>query len=309
MGQPERLKVISRQGSYHGWTYAGLAATGLAGFRAGFGNVAPDFRNVSQPSPGRCGHCGGDVACDLSCLIDLEEAVLAEGPETVAAVIAEPVAIPQAVKVPHRDYFTRLRSFCDRHGILLIIDEVVCGFGRTGRLFGADHFGVRGDIVTYAKGLTSGYVPLGAVAVSGRVNATFQDKPLVHLNTYAGHPVACAAAQACLDITEREGLVQNAAALEPVLRSELKRMSQALSRTKDVSVIGLLSSVVLDIRDVDDSDALIRRMRYLAYENGLLVRFAKDGGEMSVHFYPPLCVNEQDITRGVAALERSLRQI
>lgn len=309
MGEPQRLKVISRRGSYHGWTYAAMAATGMEGFRAGFGNVAPDFQNVTQPSPGRCGHCGGDVACNLACLDDLEAAVLAEGPETVAAVIAEPVAIPQAVKVPHPEYFRRLRAFCDRHGILLVIDEVVCGFGRTGKMFGSDHFGVRGDLVTFAKGLTSGYVPLGAVAVSGRVNATFQDKPLVHLNTYAGHPIACAAAQACLDIMNRERLVENAAALEPVLRAELQRISQALARIKDVSVIGLLSSVVLDIRDLDDGDALVRRMRQVGYGNGLLARFARDGTEMSVHFYPPLCVTADDIVQGVAALERTLRQV
>jgi adenosylmethionine-8-amino-7-oxononanoate aminotransferase len=308
-GEPQRTKILSRSGSYHGWTYAGLAATGMAAFKAGFGGLAPDFLQTTQPSPGRCGHCGQDVACTLACLDDLERLAVAEGPETVAAVIAEPVAIPQAVKVPHPDYFRRLRSFCDRHGILLIIDEVVCGFGRTGRMFGSDHFGVRGDMVTYAKGLTSGYVPMGAVAVSGAVNAVFAKRPLVHLNTYAGHPVACAAAQACLDIMEDEQLVANAAGMELVLRRELERMSQAVPRVREISVIGLLSSVVLDIAGIDDRDELIRRMRHLAYDNGLLARFAKDADEMSVHFYPPLVVGEDDIVDGVAALERTLRHV
>ena len=100
-------------------------------------------------------------------LPELEALIEREGPETIAAVIAEPVAIPGAVKIPHSDYFKGLRKICDAHGILLIIDEVVCGFGRTGKMFGAEHFGVKGDIVTYAKGLTSGYIPMGAVAVSG----------------------------------------------------------------------------------------------------------------------------------------------
>ena len=308
-GQPQRLKIMSRHGSYHGWTYGTLGATGMEGFRTGFGNVAPDFQNVTQPSPGRCGHCGNGTPCNLACFADLGAAIEAAGPETVAAIIAEPVAIPQAVKVPHPDYFKRLRKLCDQHGILLIIDEVVCGFGRTGRLFGAHHFGVKGDLVTMAKGLTSGYVPMGAVAVSGSVNATFQDKPLVHLNTYAGHPIGCAAAQACLDITAREDLVSNAARLEPVLRRELERMSQAVYRIKDVSVIGLLSSVVLDIGDIADGDALLRRMRHKAYDEKLLARFAKDGGEVSCHFYPPLCVTEDDIVNGVAGLERTLRAI
>lgn len=308
-GQPQRVKIMSRRGSYHGWTYGTLGATGMEGFRAGFGNLAPDFQNVTQPSPGRCGHCGDGAACTLACFADLEAAINAAGPENVAAVIAEPVAIPQAVKVPHPDYFRKVRQLCDRHGILLIMDEVVCGFGRTGRLFGSDHFGVKGDLVTMAKGLTSGYLPMGAVAVSGTVNAAFQDKPLVHLNTYAGHPVGCAAAQTCLDITAREDLVGNAARLEPILRRELERVSQAVFRLKDVSVIGLLSSVVLDISDVADGDALLRRMRNKAYQEKLLARFAREEGEMSCHFYPPLCVAEDDVISGVAALERTLRTI
>ncbi len=308
-GEPERVKVFSRQGSYHGWTYAGLAATGMSVFKNGFGELAPGFYQATQPSPRRCRHCGANVACTLACLDDLESAILAEDPSTVAAVIAEPVAIPQAVKVPHADYFRRLRRFCDVHGILLIIDEVVCGFGRTGKMFGSEHFGVRADMVTYAKGLTSGYIPMGAVAVSGKVNAAFAASPLVHLNTYAGHPVACAAAQACLDIMRDEALVENAAAMKHVLRRELERMSQAVPRVQEISVIGLLSSVVLDIADIGDRDALIRQMRYHAYNNGLLARFAKDADEMSVHFYPALTVNEDDIIIGVAALERTLRTI
>jgi len=308
-GEPGRTKIISRSGSYHGWTYAGLAASGVEVFKGGFGNLAPDFVQATQPSPGRCGHCGGELSCTLGCLTDLENAIETEGAETVAAVIAEPVAIPQAVKIPHPDYFRNLRSFCDRHGILLILDEVVCGFGRTGRFFGSEHFDVRGDIITLAKGLTSGYVPMGAVAVSSRVNAPFLEKPLVHLNTYAGHPVACAAAQACLDILENEQLVGNAAKMEIVLRRELERMGQSLARLRDVSVIGLLSSVVLDIADCTDRAGLIHRMRQSAYENGLLARFATDGDEMSVHFYPALTVGEEDIVEGVAALERALRQI
>jgi len=308
-GEPGRTKVLSRTGSYHGWTYAGMAATGMDVFRGGFGDLAPGFMQVNQPSPKRCGHCGGDVACTLACLDDIEAAIAREGPETIAAIIAEPIAIPQAVKVPHPDYFRRLRALCDAHGILLIVDEVVCGFGRTGRMFGIEHFGVRGDITTFAKGLTSGYVPMGAVAVSSRVNAAFADKPLIHLNTYAGHPVACAAAQACLDIMEDERLVENAAAMEPVLRRELERMGQAIGRLREVSVIGLLSSVVLDIGDIADRDALILKMRATAYDNGLLVRFAKDADEMSAHFYPALTVGEDDIVAGVAALERTLRAI
>ena len=308
-GEPGRTKVISRFGSYHGSSIAASAATGIAAFKAGFGPLAPDFLQTTQPSRGRCGHCDLAGPCTLACLADMEALIEKEAPGTIAAVIAEPIAIPQAVKIPHGDYFTGLRKLCDRHGILLIIDEVVCGFGRTGRMFGAEHFNVRGDIVTYAKGLTSGYVPMGAVAVSGRVNEVFLKTPLLHLNTYAGHPVACAAGLAALDIMEDEGLVANAAEMESVLRDELERMRQSVPRIREISVIGLLSSVVSDISDVADPDVTIRKLRKDAYDAGLLTRVARDGTQMSAHFYPPLVVGRRDIEEGVRALEIALRQV
>ncbi|KAB7623734.1 aspartate aminotransferase family protein [Verminephrobacter sp. Larva24] len=308
-GQPGRVKIFSRNGSYHGSTLATSAATGAAPFKEGFGPLPEGFIQGAQPSPGRCGHCGFNDACSLACLDDFERLIMAEGSETVAAVIAEPIAIPQAVKVPPPDYFVRLRKFCDDHGILLIIDEVVCGFGRTGRMFGAEHFGVHGDIVTFAKGLTSGYVPMGAVAVARHVEEVFKNAPLLHLNTYAGHPVACAAAMAVLDIMEREQLVLHSARMEPILRRELQRLQNAVARVRYLSVIGLLSSVIVDISDRPDPDAVIRRVRNIAYDNGLLARVARDGALLSVHFYPPLVVAEQDIVAGVRALEIALRMI
>lgn len=308
-GQPQRVKILSRNGSYHGSTLATLAATGVASYKEGLGPLPEGFIQGAQPSPGRCGHCGFGDKCSLACLDEFERLVVAEGPETVAAIVAEPIAIPQAVKIPHPDYFGRLRDFCDRHGILLIIDEVVCGFGRTGRMFGAEHFNVKGDIVTYAKGLTSGYVPMGAVAVSRRVEQVFENSPLLHLNTYAGHPVACAAAMAVLDIMERDQLVAHTARMEGILRRELERLRQAVSRVRDVSVIGLLSSVILDISDQVDPDATVRKVRKIGYDNGVLARISRDGVHLAAHFYPPLIVTEDDIVQGVHALEVALRSI
>jgi adenosylmethionine-8-amino-7-oxononanoate aminotransferase len=307
-GEPGRTKIISRLGSYHGSSIAASAATGLAAFRSGFGPLAPDFLQTEPPTRDAFGHRGGSAMDELS-LPALEALIDREGPETVAAVIAEPVAIPGAVKIPHSDYFKGLRRICDARGILLIIDEVVCGFGRTGKMFGAEHFGVKGDIVTYAKGLTSGYVPMGAVAVSGRVNEVFLKQPLLHLNTYAGHPVACAVALAALDITESEHLVEHTAKMESVLRDELERMRQSVPRIRDVSVIGLLSSVVSDISDVPDPDAAVRKLRKDAYDAGVLVRVAREGTNMSAHFYPALIVGRRDIEDGVRALEIALRKV
>jgi len=308
-GQPERMKILSRVGSYHGSTYATSAATGVAAFKEGFGPLPEGFIQGAQPSPGRCGHCGAGDACSMACFDDFTRTVEDEGPDTVAAIIAEPVAIPQAVKVPHPEYFAKLRKFCDHHGILLIIDEVVCGFGRTGKMFGAEHFGVRGDIVTFAKGLTSGYVPMGAVAVSRRVEEVFKDAPLLHLNTYAGHPVACESAMAVIDIMEREGMVEHAANMEAVLRRELERVKAAVPRVRHVSVIGLLSSTMTDIADQVDPDATLRKVRKVAYDHGLLARFSRDGNLLAAHFYPALVVTEADIVAGVKALEQALKAI
>jgi len=308
-GAPGRSKIISRIGSYHGSTIATSAAAGMAAFKTGFGPLADHFLQAPAPYP------GGDVPGRdrdtwwHQSLADTAELIEREGPDTVAAIIAEPIAIPQAVKIPTREYFVGLRDLCDRHGLLLIVDEVVCGFGRTGKMFGAEHFGVRGDIVTYAKGLTSGYVPMGAVAVSGHVEEVFAESPLLHLNTYAGHPVACAAAMAVLDIMEDEHLVEYAARMEPVLRRELERLKQGIGRAREVSVIGLLSSVVCDLAGVDDLDATVRRVRKAAYDAGVLVRIGRDGSNLSAHFYPPLNVTEDDLAEGVHALEAGLRAI
>lgn len=308
-GKPERTKIISRFGSYHGSTIATSSATGIQAFKNGFGPLAPNFLQAPAPYP------GGDVpGRDRSTwwkesLAETEALIEREGPETVAAIIAEPIAIPQAVKIPTKEYFSGLRALCDRYGLLLIVDEVVCGFGRTGKMFGAEHFDVRGDIVCYAKGLTSGYVPMGAVAVSGRVNEVFVSAPLLHLNTYAGHPLACVAALATLDIMEREKLTGHAATMETVLRGELERMRQAVPRVREISVIGLLSSVVSDISDLPDPDAVVRKARKTAYDAGLLARFARDGSNLSAHFYPPLVVEKPDIESGVRALEIALRAL
>lgn len=304
-GAPQRTKIVSRLGSYHGSTIATSSSTGVDAFKTGFGPLAPDFLHAPQPFAG--GNAAGRDrdAWWLECLADTVALIEREGPETVAAIIAEPVAIPGSVKIPHRDYFVGLRKLCDEHGILLIVDEVVCGFGRTGRLFGADHFGVRGDMVTYAKGLTSGYIPMGAVAVSRKVEEVFKTSPLLHLNTYAGHPVACASALAALDIMQDEKLVENAAAMEPVLRTELERLSQAVPRVREISVIGLLSSVVCDISDQADPNATLRKVRKEAYDAGLLARFGRDGNNLSAHFYPALLVGKQDIQDGVLALEKA----
>lgn len=308
-GEPGRTVVLSRDGSYHGSSYAGMAATGAAAFRAGFGPMPSGFEQTPQPSPGRCTFCDRATGCTLRCADALEAAIDDQGPERVAAVIAEPVAILQAVKIPHPDYWPRIQEACQRHGILLIADEVVTGFGRTGRVFASEHWGLRPDIVTMAKGLTSGYAPMGAVAVARHVEDAFVDAPLLHLNTYAGHPVACEAALAALDVLEEEDLVARTAALEPVLQRELDRLREAIPRVLTVSVIGLLSSIELDVGDRDDVQDMLIALRHELYERGLIARCAVGDGVLTVVFYPTLVVSEEDVAFGVGVIAEALTAV
>ena len=305
-GEPQRTKILSRVGSYHGSSYGAMAATGIDAFSAGFGPMAPGFARIPQPSHDRCIYCGNSEACTLACVEATEQLVSAEGGETIAAIIGEPVAIPQAVKVPHPEYWPRMAELCRRTGALLVVDEVVTGFGRTGRMFGCEHWDIRPDIMVMAKGISSGYVPMGAVAVTARVNEVFRDRPLLHLNTFAGHPVACAAAEATLDILERERLVENAAQLEPLLRRELENLASSVPQVMRVSVIGLLSSTEVDASKVGDIPSFVRRVRHEAYQNNLLVRVNPDGTRVSVFFYPALNVTKEDIVAGVKGLETAL---
>jgi len=300
-GEPERTVILSRDGSYHGSNYSGMAATGAPAFRTGFGPLPPGFEHVGQPSPGRCPYCDRSTGCTLACADALAEMVERVSPERIAAVIAEPVAILQAVKVPHPDYWSRVQEICRTNGILLIVDEVVTGFGRTGRLFGVEHWDVRPDLLSMAKGLTSGYAPMGGLAVARHVEDAF-DSPLLHLNTYAGHPVACETALATLDILERESLVDRAAELEPVLRRELERIREATHRVIGVSVLGLLSSVELDLADLDDGAEILVRLRHELYERGLIARGAFGGGILTLVVYPHLIVSEEDIAFGADAI-------
>jgi adenosylmethionine-8-amino-7-oxononanoate aminotransferase len=308
-GDAQRTVILSRDGSYHGSTFGGISATGAEAFRTGFGPLVGGFAQIPQPSPGRCGYCTALEGCNLRCADALEAAIDGAGPENIAAVVAEPVAILQAVKIPHPEYWDRVQAICRQSGALLIVDEVVTGFGRTGRWFGSEHWDIRPDIVTLAKGLTSGYIPLGATVVSRRVEDAFRDSPLLHLNTYAGHPVACEAALATIEILERERLPEHAAELEPVLGGCLAEVAERIPQVLRTSVIGLLSSVEVDVADRSDGGVLAVAVRHAMYEQGVLARCSAADGVLSVVFYPALTVDEEDLHRGVAAVRRALELV
>ena len=309
-GFSSRTKIIARRGSYHGAAGLGaLSATGLTGMRTPFEPLVPGFRHIAQPYTYRCemelGCEPGEVGQRAAQA--LEQQILFEGPETVAAFIAEPIAVPQAIKVPPPDYWPRVQDICRRYGVLLIVDEVFCGFGRTGRLFGSQHWDVRPDIMTMSKGLTSGYVPLsGAVATRTIFEAFWGEAKdqFLHAGTYSGHPVACAAALANLAIMEREHLPERAAAAGTRLLDGLRALADR-PFVGNVSGIGLLISVEL-VADKHTKTAappeVGRFLRDRMTELGLLGRYLPS----SIYFYPPLVIEDEQVDRLLTIFRQAL---
>ena len=232
-GKPDKWKIIGRQWGYHGTTMATMSATGIASYWPMFEPRTPGFLHIKSPypyrfeptedAPGEVPRTAGQRAADL-----LEEAILHEGPDTVAAFLGEPVQGAGGVIVPQDDYWPRIRQICNRYDVLLIADEIVTGFGRTGDWFALQRYGIEPDILTFAKGVTSGYFPLGGIgvnqAISEAIDAADDQHKWMHAFTYSGHPVGCAVALANLDIIQREGLVERAAALGERLLKGLRTL-------------------------------------------------------------------------------------
>ena len=212
-GQPERLKVISRNIAYHGATMGALSITGVTEIKTPFEPLVPGAVKVPNTNFYRAPYFADDLEAFGRWAADaIEQAILMEGPETVAAVFLEPVQNAGGCFPPPPGYFQRVREICDRYGVLLVSDEVICAFGRLGHYFGAERYDYEPDIITMAKGLTSGYSPLGAMAVSDRLVEPFlAGESFLHGVTFAGHPVSAAVALANLDVFEKEGLLEQRA--------------------------------------------------------------------------------------------------
>lgn len=317
-GQPEKVKVLSRRWGYHGVTMAAASATGLPAYHAMFAPLVPHFVQTVGPYRFRCELEGpeGPRPCtnpaDHDYAAALEQALLAEGPETVAAIVGEPVQGAGGVIPPPADYWPKLRALADRHQVLLIADEVITGFGRTGPWFALDHWGVQPDLMTFAKGVTSAYVPLGGVMLSERVQQAIQEAPadqkFMHAATYSGHPVCCAVALANLDILQREGLVERAQRIGPWFQQQLKQL-EALPQVGEVRGLGLMAAVELVDRDqtgaafYDKAAPLATRTVAGCRSRGLILRQRTN----VICLAPPLVSREEQLTRVVDVLGESIR--
>ncbi|HLW47698.1 MAG TPA: aminotransferase class III-fold pyridoxal phosphate-dependent enzyme [bacterium] len=245
-GHGRRRVIISREYSAHGSTYAGSSLSDPdRGLLRGMGTPLAGIRFVRAPYRFRCPHCAAREACTLACADEVDRAIADAGPDRVAAVFAEPVPGPGGVLVPPAEYWPRVRAICDRHGVLLVADEVVTGFGRTGRWFACDHWDVVPDLMILGKGLTGGYQALAAVALRRHVAERLARRLVPHGFTYSGHPAACAAAMACLRIIEEEGLVDRAATLGARLIGGLAARLRDCPIAGEVRGLGLMTAVEL----------------------------------------------------------------
>jgi taurine-pyruvate aminotransferase len=317
-GEPGRWKVISRYRAYHGSTMGALAATGQFVRKYKYEPLAPGFVHVPPPDCYRCpfGQTAGH--CHLECASMLEQVIQWEVPETVAAVIMEPVITGGGMIVPPPEYLQRVREICDKYGVLLIIDEVICGFGRSGRPFSHQVSGVQPDIVTMAKGITSGYLPLAATAVRAELFDVFRDDSpyahLRHVNTFGGNPVACAVALKTLELMEERNLVERCAELGQQLQQHLAPLAQH-PNVGDLRFFGLLAGIELvENRRTKQpaSAAFVGAVIAACKRRGVLI--GKNGDTVPEYnnvltICPPMIVSEEELRQLASTVVAAVEEV
>ena len=300
-----RQKILARYRSYHGATGQVIAATGDSRRWAAETGVAGIVR---APDPHKWGRPGPEPV-DRA-LQELEDVIMFEGGQTIAGFILEPVVGTNGILIPPDGYLQGVRAICDRHGILLIADEVMSGFGRTGRWFAVDHWGVVPDLLTMAKGLTASYLPLGAVAMRQHIADAFTDRPFFGGLTYNSHPMGCATALAVIDVYEQDGLIDRAAAMGEVMRAHHERLMEkhpSVGAHRNIGLFGILELV----RDrgtyepmapyngtSDEMKAVARHLK----DNGLytFVRYN------TIHNNPPLTISHEEMAEGFDIIDAAL---
>jgi beta-alanine--pyruvate transaminase len=297
-GEGQRTRLIGREKGYHGVGFGGISVGGLPNNRKWFGSLLPGVDHIRHTLDiGRNAFSRGLPEHGVELAEDLERLVLLHDASTIAAVIVEPVAGSAGVILPPQGYLKRLREICDKHGILLIYDEVITGFGRVGKAFAAQRFDVQPDIITAAKGLTNGCVPMGAVFVADKIHAAFMHGPehlieLFHGYTYSGHPLACAAALATLDTYAEENLFEKAIELDTYWADAIHAL-RGLPNVIDIRNIGLIGAIELAPRAGAPGTRAYDIFTRCFHEENLLIRVTGDVIALS----PPLILERAHIDR------------
>ena len=310
-GKPEKVKVIARKGSYHGVTMYATFATGLEKYHTMFGPAVPGFLHIPAPNPYRY---DGDIkpgeTIGQAAARALEEAILREGPETVGAFIAEPVMGVGGVIVPPDDYFPLVRQICDKYEVLLVADEVITGFGRTGEWFALKHWGIQPDILSFAKAITSGYAQLGGIQISDEIRETIETasegEAWMHGYTYSGHAMACAVGLKNLELMEKDNYPARARDLGKRLLEGLKTLEE-FPFVGNVRGKGLVCGVEIvsnkETRAADPATAM--KIFKAAQKHGL--RSRPLGATLA--FAPPLVINEEEVDEIVKRLGAAMDSI
>ena len=310
----QKYKIISRHMSYHGVSMGALSATGVTANRRLFEPLVPGFRHIAAPHCYRCPYGLEKDSCSLECARELERTITFEGPDTVAAFIAEPIIGAGGVVIPPDGYWQEIEAICRRHDVLIIADEVITGFGRTGAEFGCRHWGVKPDMMTFAKGLTSGYLPLGATLFREEIFTTClgrwgEGREFRHGGTYSGHPAGCAAAMANLDVVEAEGLVDRAREMGDYLLARLNELME-LPVVGNVAGIGLLARLEI-VKDKETKasfpagDLTGLKVSRQMLKRGIILRPLGD----IISFSPPLVITKEQIDTIVDSLREVLGEL
>ncbi len=308
----KKWKIITRYRSYHGATYGAIALTGDPR-RPPVEPAMPGVVRVFDPYCYRCSFGHTYPGCNLRCADSVEEVIRYETPETVAAVLVESVVGSNGLIVPPDGYMQRLREICTRNNVLLIADEVMSGFGRTGKWFAVDNWGVVPDMITMAKGLTSGYVPLGAVAISRKIMDVLDKQMLWAGLTYNAHPLACGAAIATLKVYEEDKMFANAVAMGEVIRKETEAMKGRHKSLGDARGLGLFWALEL-VKDKKTREPLVKWNAMgadAAAAKEINKRLLAGGVFTTVRWNylfiaPPLCINEEELREGLQVIDRAL---
>jgi adenosylmethionine-8-amino-7-oxononanoate aminotransferase len=310
-GQPDKTRVICRSWAYHGTTTGATSATGMQNYWPMFEPRTPGFVHIPSPYPYRYEAPAG-VSPGIAMANELEQAILREGPETVAMFLAEPVHGAAGVIIPPDDYFPRVREICDQYNVLLGMDEIVTGFGRTGRWFGLEHWGIEPDIMTFAKAITSGYFPLGGIGLNDEIAETLDTgrQTWMHAFTYSGHPVGCAVALANLDLLERDQFPQQAVEKGGYLLSRLRERLSSHPHVGEIRGIGLMAAVEF-VKDRDTreefpaAEQVGHRVHVASQQRGLFTRLRGDNYCIA----PPYVITLEQIDQIVDRLTESIVEV
>src|SRR5690625_663900 len=291
-GKPEKKKIISRKKSYHGVAMGATSATGIPEFHTFTASIAPDFYYVD------------------STIESLKELIETEGADTIAAFISEPVQGSGGVNLPSDGYFEEVRKICDENDILIISDEVICGFGRTGTNFWMENFGIVPDVITMAKGVTSGYAPLGGMIISEKMHKEIYEKTegnFWHGYTYSGHPTAAAVALKNLEIIENENLIQNVRDMGAEMLKGFKWIKEQNDKVIDARGIGLLGAISL--HRSEGAEAKTPKIVQEALKRGLICRAVVYDGQDTLAFAPPFTITKDEMDQIIHIVNESIQAV